>query len=80
MDSNPLKTLSYSISYWSNEELETNVEAFLSQVFLSLDNEATRMSALRVIQQLNLRVAKGRVYRRQLSISRSLFTFLYGLF
>lgn len=80
MDSNQLKTLSYSISYWSNEELETNVEAFLSQVFLSLDNEATRMSALRVIQQLNLRVAKGRVYRRQLSISRSLFTFLYGLF
>ena len=80
MDSNQLKTLSYSISYWSNEELETNVEAFLSQVFLSLDNEATRMSALRAIQQLNLRVAKGRVYRRQLSISRSLFTFLYGLF
>ena len=80
MDSNQLKALSYSISYWSNEELETNVEAFLSQVFLSLDNEATRMSALRVIQQLNLRVAKGRVYRGQLSISRSLFTFLYGLF
>lgn len=67
MNEEELKALSFSISYWSNEELETRVDSFLASVFKSLDNEATRKRALLIIQQLNERLSKYSVGKEDLS-------------
>lgn len=67
MNEEELKALSFSISYWSNEELETRIDSFLASVFKSLDNEATRKRALLIIQQLNERLSKYSVGKEDLS-------------
>lgn len=75
MNEEELKALSFSISYWSNEELETKVDSFLASVFKSLDNEATRKRALLVIQQLNERLSKYSVKKGRLVMSLRLSIF-----
>ena len=67
MNEEELKALSFSISYWSNDELETKVDSFLTPVFKSLDNEATQKRALLIIQQLNDRLSKCSVKSEELT-------------
>ena len=61
MDIKQLEELSYQISYWKNEELESHVASFLPQVLSSLDNQQTQKKALMVIQQVKKRFSMSKV-------------------
>lgn len=61
MNSKELSDLSYSISYWSNEEFETNMVSCLPALIASLDESDTQKQAIMVIQQIRDRVKRSAV-------------------
>ena len=61
MNAKELSDLSYSISYWSNEEFETNVASCFPSLIACLDQSDTQNQAMMVIQQIRDRVKRSTV-------------------
>ena len=57
----PLETISYSISYWSDIELERNIETILPEVMAGLDNEIKQKLSLSIINQIKSRFSRNSV-------------------
>ena len=64
MNAKELTDLSYSISYWSNEELEGHMQSFLPAVFSCIDRPEIQKPAIKIIQQLKERSKSSTVRMR----------------
>lgn len=62
MNLNELQDFSYSLSYLTNEQLETKLQEFLPRVLDSLDNPATIRDATEIIQYIKGRFRQSEVH------------------